>query len=187
MDAVGIERCQGITALLLVLVGDRAKPERRVVNPFWRIELASNEGERIKGAGRERGANMVRALHQAIFVADAGIEQHAMDKLRALVEIEHVLIADLDRQLARPNECRHVRLAPLERLSVGVHLGFAQAPDDALRQHGFNEEILLQHKPVALGRAQGAEDLVAPVAASGPECSSPIRARRARMDGSTAR
>jgi hypothetical protein len=30
----------GVAPLLLVLVGDRAKPERRVVNPLWRIELA---------------------------------------------------------------------------------------------------------------------------------------------------
>src|SRR5215475_14315161 len=39
---------------------------------------------------------MVRALDQAIFVADASIEQHAMDELRALVDIKQVLIADLE-------------------------------------------------------------------------------------------
>src|SRR6516164_8218492 len=95
MDAVGIERRHRVATGLLVLVGDRAKPEHRIVNPFWRIELASDEGERIEGAGRERGANVVRALHQAILMADASIEQHAVDELRAMIEIEEVLIADL--------------------------------------------------------------------------------------------
>ena len=83
MDAVGIERRHWIATLLLDLVDDRAKPEHPVINPFWWIELASDECERIEGAGRERGANMIRALHQAIFMADTSIEQHAMDELRA--------------------------------------------------------------------------------------------------------
>src|SRR5215471_16357976 len=96
VDAVGIERRHRVATRLLVLVGGRAKPEHRVVNPLWWIELASDEGERIEGAGRERGANMVRALHQAIFMADASIKQHAMDELRAQVVIKQVLIADLE-------------------------------------------------------------------------------------------
>jgi hypothetical protein len=50
MDAVGIERRHRVATRLLVLVGGRAKPERRVVNPLWRIELASDEGERIERA-----------------------------------------------------------------------------------------------------------------------------------------
>ena len=33
---------------LLVLVGDRTKPEHSVVNPLWRIELPSDQGERIE-------------------------------------------------------------------------------------------------------------------------------------------
>ena len=50
MDAVGIERRHRIATRLLVLVGGRAKPEHRVVDPFWRIVLASDEGERIERA-----------------------------------------------------------------------------------------------------------------------------------------
>src|SRR6266436_221154 len=95
MDAFGIERRHGVATLLLVLVVDCAKPERRVVNPLWRIELPSDEGERIERARHERGANVVRALHQAIFMADASIEQHAMDEFRAMVEIDRILIANL--------------------------------------------------------------------------------------------
>src|SRR5882724_10899990 len=95
MDAVGVERRHRVAARPLVLVGARAKPERRVVNPLWRIELASDEGERIERARHERRADVVRALDQAIFMADAGIEQHAMDELRALGDIKQVLIADL--------------------------------------------------------------------------------------------
>src|SRR5258708_8931377 len=95
MDAVAIERRHGVATLLLVLVVDCSKPEHRVVNPLWRIELASEEGERIERARHERGANVVRALHQAIFMADASIEQHAMDELRAMVEIDRILIANL--------------------------------------------------------------------------------------------
>src|SRR6516164_5491771 len=95
MDAVGIERRHRVATGLLVLVGDRAKPEHRIVNPFWRIELASDEGERIEGAGRERGANMVRALHQAIFMADASIKQQAMDELRVVLSRERVVVAEL--------------------------------------------------------------------------------------------
>jgi hypothetical protein len=38
---------------------------------------------------------MVCALHQPVFVADASIEQYTMDKLRALIDIEKVLIANL--------------------------------------------------------------------------------------------
>src|ERR1700730_2574356 len=96
MDAVGIERPHRVAARLLVLVSARAKPEHRVVNPFWRIELASDEGERIERARHQRSADMVRALDQAIFMADASVEQHAMNELRALVDIKQVLIADLE-------------------------------------------------------------------------------------------
>src|SRR5437899_11790677 len=96
MDAVGIERRHRVAARLLVLVGARAKPERRVVNPLWRIELASDEDERIERARHQRRANVVRALDQAIIMADASIKQHAMDELRALVGIKQVLIADLE-------------------------------------------------------------------------------------------
>ena len=39
---------------------------------------------------------MVRALHQPIFMANTSVEQHAMDELRALVDIKQVLIADLE-------------------------------------------------------------------------------------------
>jgi len=39
---------------------------------------------------------MIRALHQAIFVADASVVQHPMDELRALMPIAHILIADLE-------------------------------------------------------------------------------------------
>src|SRR5260370_39909421 len=109
MDAVGIERRHGVATLLLGPVGDRAKPERRVVNPLWRIELPTDEGERIEDAGSERGANMVRALHQAIFMADASVEQHAMDELRALVDIERILITDLKID-AETQEARRVPL-----------------------------------------------------------------------------
>jgi hypothetical protein len=52
MDAVGIERRHRVATRLLVLVGGRAKPERRVVNPLWWIELASDEGEGIERARR---------------------------------------------------------------------------------------------------------------------------------------
>src|SRR5438477_3452363 len=72
MDAVGIERRLRIATRFLVLVGARAKPERRVVNPLWRIEPASDEGERIARARHQRSANVVGALDQAIFMADAG-------------------------------------------------------------------------------------------------------------------
>src|SRR6516165_11267113 len=96
VDAVGIERRHRVATRLLVMVGLRAKPEHRVVNPLWRIELAPDEGERIKRARHQRSANVVRALDQAIFMADASIKQHAMDELRALVDIKHVLIADLE-------------------------------------------------------------------------------------------
>src|SRR5262249_36045322 len=50
MDAVGIERRHRVATRLLVLVGGRAKPEHRVVDPLWRIELAPDEGERIDRA-----------------------------------------------------------------------------------------------------------------------------------------
>src|SRR5262252_9146329 len=109
MDAVGIERRHWIATLLLDLVDDRAKPQRRVVNPLWRIELPTDEGERIEEAGHERGANMVRALHQAIFMADTSIEQHAMDELRALIPIARILIADLEID-AQTQEARRVPL-----------------------------------------------------------------------------
>src|SRR3984957_10025183 len=59
MDAVGIERRHRVATRLLVLVGDRAKPERRVVSPLWRIELASDEGERIERARHQRSANLL--------------------------------------------------------------------------------------------------------------------------------
>src|SRR2546430_158368 len=110
MDAVGIERRHRVATLLLVLVVDRAKPERRVVNPLWRIELPSDEGECIEGARHERGASMVRALHQAIFMADASIEQHSMDELRAVVEIDRILIADLKIDA----ETQQARRVPLD-------------------------------------------------------------------------
>jgi hypothetical protein len=50
VDAVGIERRHRVATRLLVVVGALAKPEHRVVNPLWRIELASDEGERIERA-----------------------------------------------------------------------------------------------------------------------------------------
>src|SRR5215469_10566247 len=95
MDAVRIEWRHGVAPLLLTLVGDRAKPERRVVDPLWRIELPTDEGEGIEGARHERGTNMVCALHQAIFMADTSVVQHAMDELRALMPIARILITDL--------------------------------------------------------------------------------------------
>src|SRR5215467_1752419 len=107
MDAVRIERRHRIATRLLVLVGVRAKPQRRVVNPLWRIELASDEGERIERARHQRSPNVVRALDQAIFMADARIKQHAMDELRALVDIKQVLIADLEID-AETQEARRV-------------------------------------------------------------------------------
>src|SRR5215471_7691545 len=94
VDAVGIERRHRVAARLLVLVGDRAKSEHRVVNPLWRVDLASDEGERIERARHQRRANVVRALDQPIFMADASIKEHAMDEFRPLIEIIQVLIAD---------------------------------------------------------------------------------------------
>src|SRR5262244_3600097 len=109
MDTVGIERRHGVAALLLVLVGDRAKRERHVVNPLWRIELPTDEREGIEGAGRDRGAGMVRALHQAVFMADPSVVQHAMHELRALMPIARILIADLKID-AQTEEARRVPL-----------------------------------------------------------------------------
>src|SRR5215813_4337291 len=109
MDTVGIERRHGIAALLLVLVGDRAKSERHVVDPLWRIELPTDEGEGIEGARHERGTSMVRALHQAIFMADASVVQDAMDELRPLMPVICILIADLKID-AETQDARRVSL-----------------------------------------------------------------------------
>src|SRR5262245_305661 len=87
VDAVGIERRHGITALLLRLVNYGAEPKHRVVDPFWRIELSSDEGKCVEGTRRERRTDVIRALHQPVFMTDARIEQDAMDELRALVAI----------------------------------------------------------------------------------------------------
>jgi hypothetical protein len=95
VDAVGIEGSHGIAPLPFPVTDNGSLPQHGVVYPVGRVNLASNEGERIEGAGRKRGAKVICALYQPILVADASIEQHAVDELRAMVEIEEVLIADL--------------------------------------------------------------------------------------------
>src|SRR5207244_1920393 len=49
-----------------------------------------------------------------------------------------------------------------KRLAIGLHLDLAERPDNALRQHGLDEEVLLQRQPLAIRATQCAEYLIAP-------------------------
>src|SRR5258708_2239509 len=88
VDAVGIDRSYWIASHLFNLVLRRACLERHIVDPSRRIELPPDESKRIEETRPERSTDMVCTLHQPVFVADTSIEQHTMDKLRALIEIE---------------------------------------------------------------------------------------------------
>ena len=61
-----------------------------------RVQDAAEERHRVEEARRDRRADMLGALHQPVFMADAAVEEDAVQEFRAVVEEEHVLVAGLE-------------------------------------------------------------------------------------------
>jgi hypothetical protein len=75
--------------------------------------------------------------------------------------LDHVGGFALDRQLARPHQSRKPGFTGGKGAAIGGHFIVAQLPEDASRQHGLDEAVLVEHQAFSGARPKSAEHPIA--------------------------
>src|SRR5882672_7746468 len=98
MQALRINRLNRIAGSLLEVLDALASggDGGRFGPVLGRVEHAAEEVHGVEEARDDRGADMVRAANQPVFVGDTGVEEDAVHELSALFEEEHVLVAGFE-------------------------------------------------------------------------------------------